>query len=95
MEQHDGGFAVDAAPLLATADARYLARAADRLVVAVRWAKTRPQGLHATMKLLDEIGVSASGAILTRIDLRRQRNMGDSGRYSYQQQYSSYRAAGQ
>ncbi len=86
---------LDAAPLLATADARYLARAADRLVVAVRWAKTRPQGLHATMKLLDEIGVSASGAILTRIDLRRQRNMGDSGRYSYQQQYSSYRAAGQ
>nr|WP_321983104.1 polysaccharide biosynthesis tyrosine autokinase [uncultured Lichenicoccus sp.] len=85
---------LDAAPLLATADVRYLARAADRLVLAVRWAKTRPQGLRAAMKLLDEIGVPAAGAILTRIDLRRQRRMGDSGRYSYQQQYTSYRLIG-
>ncbi len=82
---------LDAAPLLATADARYLARAADRLVIAVRWARTRPQGVQATVKLLDEIGVRASGAILTRVDLRKQRRMGDAGRFSYQEQYSSYR----
>lgn len=81
---------LDAAPLLATADARYLARMVDRLVIAVRWARTRPQGVRATMKVLDEIGVPASGAILTRIDLRSQRRMGDGGRYSYQEQYNSY-----
>lgn len=84
---------LDAAPLLATADARYLARMVDRLVIAVRWARTRPQGIRATMRVLDEIGVPASGAILTRIDLRRQRHMGDGGRYSYHAQYNSYRGA--
>lgn len=81
---------IDAAPLLATADARALATHADAVVLAVRWFKTARRAVRATLKALASLGIRPAGAVLTRVDLRRQARMGDGSRYSYGAQYMSY-----
>jgi uncharacterized protein involved in exopolysaccharide biosynthesis/Mrp family chromosome partitioning ATPase len=86
---------IDAAPLLATADARALATHADEVVLAVRWLKTPRRAVRATLKALAGLGITPAGAVLTRVDLRRQARMGDGSRYSYGAQYISYTRSAQ
>jgi capsular exopolysaccharide synthesis family protein len=81
---------VDAPPVLATADARSIARIADHVVVAVRWANTRRANVQATLNLLHELSANVTGMILTRVDLRKQARMGDVGSYAYHVHYEAY-----
>lgn len=81
---------LDAAPLLATADARALAAQADRLLLAVRWQRTPRRAVRTMLRMLAAQDIRPMGALLTRVDLRRQARMGDADRYSYGAQYLAY-----
>ena len=81
---------IDAPPVLATADARTLVPEVDELVLAIQWSKTRRGAVRATLKVLTDLGVEPTGAILTRVDMRKQAKMGDASRYGHGTQYLAY-----
>ena len=85
---------IDSAPILATADARALAVKSDAVVLAVRWSTTRRSAVRAAAKLLRDLGTRPAGAMLTRVDMRKQARMGDAGAYDYSKQYREYAMRG-
>jgi exopolysaccharide transport family protein len=80
---------LDAAPVLAVAETRTLARKADATVLLVRWRRTPRQAAEAALKLLQDDGAMVAGAVLSQIDLREQARSGygDPGRH-----YRAYRS---
>ena len=74
---------LDAAEVMAVADARVLASKVDRTVLAVRWAETRRDTVAMSLRHLAEIGAANIGVALTRVDARKHAHYarGDSGYY--------------
>src|SRR4051794_1735576 len=64
---------VDAAPLAAVADARLLAPLADGTVLVVRWAHTRREACVYAIAELGTTGATVLGAVLSRVDPKKQR----------------------
>lgn len=81
---------LDAAPILATADARRLAQEVDRVVMAIRWSKTPRSAIRAAFKVFRAMGIPVAGAILTRVDMQKQARMGDADRFDDYYQYQAY-----
>lgn len=67
---------LDAPPVLAVADPRALAQRVDRTVLLVRWAATPRNTVEHAVRQLRASGVAPAGAVLTRVDLRRQAQYG-------------------
>lgn len=62
---------LDSAPLIAVADAKLMARLADQILFVVRYRNTDRAFCRLSLRSLTEAGVPVTGAVLTRVDLRR------------------------
>jgi succinoglycan biosynthesis transport protein ExoP len=63
---------LDAAPVLAVADTKLLARSVDRVLLLARWGKTSDRLVGRAAVELREVGAPLAGAVLTVVDLDRQ-----------------------
>lgn len=61
---------IDSPALLLHPDAQVLARAADSVLVAVRWQATSEADLRSALRLLASAGARIAGLVLTRVDAR-------------------------
>ncbi len=84
---------IDSPPVLAVPDARVLARFSDITVFAVRWNYTTRTQLRQGLEMLDGIGVTADGLVLTQVDAKKMRKYGYSGQYGYDAYSSGYYSA--
>jgi non-specific protein-tyrosine kinase len=67
---------LDAPPVLAVADPQAWAQRVDRTVLLARWASTPHATIRRAARQLRASGVVPAGAVLTRVDLRRQAQYG-------------------
>lgn len=63
---------LDCPPLLSIAEAREIVASADGIVVAVQWRKTPDHAVRAAVRLLPARLANYTGAVLSRVDLRKQ-----------------------
>lgn len=70
---------VDTAPLGAVADPRLIARLVDHALLVVRWHATARELAAATLAGARELEGKLVGAVLNRVDLRREARYGRSG----------------
>lgn len=70
---------VDAPPLLAVADPRLIAPAVDRAVLVVRWGATARGLVAEALARAPELEGKLVGAVLNRVDLRREARWARSG----------------
>ena len=80
----------DSPPVMAVSDARILSRQVDRVLFAVRWAKTRRENAIYSIKQLTESGARVAGVALTRVDIKKhsEYRFADSG--YYHRKYAKY-----
>jgi polysaccharide biosynthesis transport protein len=83
---------IDAAPILAVSDTRHLARAADLVLFAARWGHTPASVAAHAFRLLGEADAKVPGAVLTRVDLRRQAGWGNSDLAYHYARHAGYYA---
>lgn len=83
---------IDGPPVLAIADSRILARAADRVIYVVRWNTTPRDAVRNGLKLLREAKAPLFGTVLSQVNRRRHAryDYGDYG--SYYGRYTEYYA---
>jgi succinoglycan biosynthesis transport protein ExoP len=74
---------LDTAPLLAVADTRLIAAAADQVVLVARWSKTRWDVAALALQLLHEAQANVAGVALNMVDTRKHARgaYSDSGLY--------------
>jgi exopolysaccharide transport family protein len=74
---------VDAAPILALADAHVIASVADVTLMIVRWGKTRRRVARYAIQELTKYGGQVAGVVFSMVDVRRHAGygFGDSGYY--------------
>lgn len=89
---------IDTPPLLPVADARLLTRLADVVLFALRWESTpeeaAAQGVARLRDALKDLDPPPPlGAVLTRVNLRRQRSYGYGGSGNYAYPYASPHAS--
>ncbi len=70
---------IDTAPLVAVADARLIAPLVDQAVLVVRWSDTPRDLAAATLAGARELEGKLAGAVLNRVDLRKEARYGRSG----------------
>ncbi|WP_342068694.1 GumC family protein [Yoonia algicola] len=66
---------IDAPPVLLAPEARLFARHSDAIIYAVRWSRTPRDAVQRGLEALDDIGHPATGVILSRINLRKMRQL--------------------
>jgi succinoglycan biosynthesis transport protein ExoP len=81
---------VDVPPAFALAEARVLARVADRALLCVRWGKTPRRVVRAAITLLQEAGVTLAGVALTRVNAVAHGRSGFPDAEIYQPRYGGY-----
>lgn len=77
---------LDTAPILAIADGRLIMNKADAAVLVIRWRKTPVSAIKSLLRLLPDQHVRIAGAVLSRVDIRKQAKYG----YSESTFYKSY-----
>ncbi|HEY3694290.1 GumC family protein [Phenylobacterium sp.] len=83
---------MDTPPILGIADARILATKADRVLYAVHWNKTPLRTAQSAIEILRECGADIAGALLTRVDVKRQARFGYQDSSDYFHAYRKYYA---
>jgi capsular exopolysaccharide synthesis family protein len=83
---------IDSPPVLAVPDARVLSRHADLTVFAVRWGATTRTQVRQGLEMLESIGQTADGAVLTQVDRRKMKGYGYGSQYGYDGYASGYYA---
>ncbi|MEJ2123021.1 MAG: polysaccharide biosynthesis tyrosine autokinase [Alphaproteobacteria bacterium] len=81
---------LDTPPVMAVSDARILGRMVDRVVMVVRWAKTRRESAVYTAKQLTEAGARVAGMVLTRVDIRKHADYGFADSGYFHKKYAKY-----
>lgn len=82
---------LDSAPLLAVAEARTVARLADRVVLATRWRWTDTEAVSQAVRMLLQMQAELTGCVLTDVNMSKYKLYAtDAG--SYYSQYRSYYA---
>jgi succinoglycan biosynthesis transport protein ExoP len=81
---------LDSPPILGVADARILATKADRVLYAVHWNKTPLRTAQSAVDILRECGADVAGALLTRVDVKRQARFGYQDSSDYFHAYRKY-----
>jgi polysaccharide biosynthesis transport protein len=81
---------LDSPPLLGMSDARFAAQLADATVFVVRWSKTGEEVAQRALATLRESGTRVAGAVLTQVNVRRQRNYSSAEVAQYYGRYKKY-----
>lgn len=81
---------IDTPPVLAVADSRLLAGAADRVLYLVRWNKTPREAVRNGLKLLRETRANLAGLALSQVDRRRHARYGYGDYGQYYGRYGGY-----
>lgn len=82
---------LDSAPLLAVAEARSVARLADRVVLAARWRRTDTEAVSHAVRMLLQMQAELAGCVLTDVRMSKYKlYASDAG--SYYAQYRRYYA---
>lgn len=84
---------IDSPPILGIADARILAAKADRVLYVVQWNKTPLRTAQSAMDILRECGADVAGALLTRVNVKRQARFGYQDSSDYFHAYRDYYAS--
>lgn len=67
---------IDSPPVMTAPETRLLAQHADAVIYAVRWAKTPMALVNRGLQALDDAGAPATGLILSKINPRKLRQVG-------------------
>jgi len=81
---------LDAPPLLGVADARILAAKADRVLYVVQWNKTPSSAAQAAIEILQACGANVTGAILSKVNVKKQALYGYADASDYFNYYRHY-----
>lgn len=81
---------LDTPPLLGVADARILARKADKVLFVVQWNRTPVSAVQAGADILQQCGANVAGAILAQVNVRQQARFGYSDSSDYFASYKNY-----
>jgi succinoglycan biosynthesis transport protein ExoP len=81
---------LDTQPVLGVAGARLTTAKCDRVLFLTRWNQTSTQAAQSAMDLLRDAGVNVVGAVLTRVDVRRQSLYGYGDSSDYYQYFGNY-----
>jgi capsular exopolysaccharide synthesis family protein len=81
---------LDAPPLLGVADARILAAKADRVLYVVQWNKTPASAAQSAVEILQDCGAKVAGAILSKVDVKKQARYGYGDASDYFTYYRHY-----
>jgi len=81
---------VDTAPVLGLAETRTLARAADAVMLVIRWRKTTTRAALAAATALRECQAHVIGGLLSMIDVRSYARTGQADSFAYHKRFSSY-----
>lgn len=85
---------IDTPPVLAVPDARVLARHADAIIYAVHWSRTTRMQVHQGLEMLNSIGITVAGTVLSQVDTRKMKSYGYGGQYGYDGYASKYYSEG-
>ncbi|MDB5662687.1 MAG: etk 1 [Sphingomonas bacterium] len=81
---------LDTAPVLGVAEARLIARLADRVLVVTRWKHTSVRAVEAVIDNLINAQAKVSGLALTQVDIRSYASTGDGDVYGYTKMFRGY-----
>ena len=81
---------LDTPPLLGVADARILAAKADRVLYVVHWNKTPVSAAQSAVEILQSCGAKLSGAILSKVNIKKQARYGYGDASDYFNYYRHY-----
>lgn len=81
---------LDAPPLLGVADARIIAAKADRVLYVVHWNKTPTSAAQSAIEILQSCGANVTGAILSKVNVRKQARYGYADASDYFNYYRHY-----
>ncbi|MDA5094654.1 polysaccharide biosynthesis tyrosine autokinase [Aliiroseovarius sp. KMU-50] len=84
---------IDAPPLLGVSDARRLAYYADAALLAIRWGTTRRDVASSALQTLMQSKAQVVGAVLTKVDAKRQSLYGRGDGVQYGDQFKRYHSA--
>ncbi len=89
LKHHYDLIIIDAPPVMALSDTVILTRIADTVLFLARWGKTRRNVVKKAISILRKNDAHISGAIISRVDLKKYQGMqyGEIGTY-----YSDYKA---
>ncbi|MEO8722525.1 MAG: polysaccharide biosynthesis tyrosine autokinase [Sphingobium sp.] len=80
---------LDSAPVLAVAEARVVAAAADLVLLAMRWRTTPAQATDSALAHLQRADANVAGVVLTLVNIKEQQRSG-SGDEAFYKSYASY-----
>ncbi|UUL82394.1 GumC family protein [Sphingomonas qomolangmaensis] len=81
---------VDTAPILAVADGRILATAADRVLLISKWKKTSKRAVEAASAMLIDANAKVTGLALAQVNIKKYASTGDGDVYAYTQKFRGY-----
>lgn len=85
---------LDTPPILGVADARILAAKADRVLYVVQWNKTPTSAAQSAVEILHSCGAKLSGAILSKVNVKKQARYGYGDASDYFNYYRHYYLTG-
>ena len=85
---------IDTPPVLAVPDARVIATHADAVIYAVHWSRTTRMQVRQGLEMLESIGISLTGTVLTQVDTKKMKSYGYGGQYGYDGYASKYYSEG-
>ncbi|MGY2735434.1 GumC family protein [Sphingomonas sp. UYP23] len=81
---------LDTAPVLALAETRDLAAAADSVLIVTRWRKSSRKAVDAAIELLLHAGARLRGLALSRVDVKKFASTGPEDTFSYHKKFAGY-----
>jgi polysaccharide biosynthesis transport protein len=81
---------LDSPPVLPVADVQILASLADQTLFCVRWDKTARETATSAIRMLRDSGANLTGALLTRVDVRKHAGYGYQDVGYYYARYGNY-----
>lgn len=80
---------LDAPPVMAVPDARIIGPHVDRILFVSAWNSTPRSVVRSALNSLRSINLDVTGVVLSQIDVKKARKLGNSGKYGY---YGNYGA---
>ncbi|HWU03906.1 MAG TPA: polysaccharide biosynthesis tyrosine autokinase [Novosphingobium sp.] len=90
LRQHFDYVIVDTAPVLGLAEARVLTRAADAVMLVVRWQNTSSRAALAAATVLRECQANVIGGLFSMIEPKQYAATGQADSFAYHKRFSSY-----
>ncbi|HEX8058366.1 MAG TPA: polysaccharide biosynthesis tyrosine autokinase [Novosphingobium sp.] len=92
LREHFSLIVLDTAPILPIAEVREIVTIADSVVVCALWRKTSDSAVRAALQLLPIQSIPDLGAVLTKIDMKKQARYGAGDPGFYYAKYNEYYA---